>query len=539
MQVDPGARERGVEGALGVELAGVREVLEVDGLVGPARPRGDLAPGLDHRGRAAEVDVPAERVLAEALGDRRARVLRGEPREALDALAERVERTGEREAVRRAREVDEAPRQARALERRRHRRERGDADPAGDEERVDGVAPEREAVARHRGREHVAHPERVVDPGRAAAGLRGALHAERPPVGRPGAVGERVLAHLAVRQMQVDVRARQRRRQRLARVERHQVELDDVGGGALEARDPKPQGCRLARAVRPAAGALHADRHRREGRVDARQRHLEGRGGRRVRRLGLHAPAHGRERAIVSAERTELAALARRRTPRQAPHDRAIALGGLEEEQRRPGLVRARRRVVDRPLHRVRRRRPRIDRDAERAERVGHGRQGGGEGDGAQRERVAAERAVERGWVPGRILGAPDQPVALDDRIGGVPDRARRCVGRVRGDVGAGGRAARVAPAVVAADEVHAVVDADGQAHAAVQAAVLPGVDVAVVGAPDGELAPEQPRREHVPRRAVPARRDRVPARPGERAVDAGRHVRVRRRAHAGAGSVP
>ena len=59
-------------------------------------------------------------------------------------------------------------------------------------------------------------------------------------------------------------------------------------------------------------------------------------------------------------------------------------------------------------------------------------------------------------------------------------------------DIGAASRAIGVAPAVILAFEFAALVDADGQADAAMQAAVFPDVDIAVVGPPDGEFAAEK-----------------------------------------------
>src|SRR5690606_5274009 len=84
------------------------------------------------------------------------------------------------------------------------------------------------------------------------------------------------------------------------------------------------------------------------------------------------------------------------------------------------------------------------------------------------------------------------EPERLVHRIFAVLDAPRRCVGGVGGDIGTAGRAVGVAPAVILALELLPLVDADGEAHAAVQAAVLPDIDVAVIGAPHGQLAAEQ-----------------------------------------------
>ncbi|GHA35988.1 hypothetical protein GCM10007989_35040 [Devosia pacifica] len=59
-------------------------------------------------------------------------------------------------------------------------------------------------------------------------------------------------------------------------------------------------------------------------------------------------------------------------------------------------------------------------------------------------------------------------------------------------DIGAAGSAIGIAPTVILALEFGAFIDADGQADAAMQAAIFPDIDVAIIGAPDGELTPQQ-----------------------------------------------
>lgn len=104
-----------------------------------------------------------------------------------------------------------------------------------------------------------------------------------------------------------------------------------------------------------------------------------------------------------------------------------------------------------------------------------------------------------------RPLSGPDHPVGFASGIGVVADRAGRRVGRMGGNIGASGRAVGIAPAVILAFQFAAVVDADGQADTAMQAAVLPHVDVAVVGAPDRERAAQELRLEDMAWRQVGA----------------------------------
>ena len=130
----------------------------------------------------------------------------------------------------------------------------------------------------------------------------------------------------------------------------------------------------------------------------------------------------------------------------------------------------------------------------------------------AQRERCARFENVDRRRVARRFLARPDQVVALDRGEDPVADGAGRRVGRTGGNVDASGRPVGVTPAVVLAAQLGAVVGADGETDPAVQAAVLPHVDVAVVGSPYRQLPAQQLAMEHVARRHVGVRRHRMPA---------------------------
>lgn len=133
----------------------------------------------------------------------------------------------------------------------------------------------------------------------------------------------------------------------------------------------------------------------------------------------------------------------------------------------------------------------------------------------AQPERRARFEDVDCGRLAHRILARPHQPVALHRREGPVADGAGRRVGRMGRDVGASGGPVGVAPAVVLAAELGAVVGSDGEADPAVQAAVLPHVDEVVVGPPHRELPAQQLAVVHVAVGQVVFRRHRMPQ--GER----------------------
>ena len=100
--------------------------------------------------------------------------------------------------------IDQAP---------HHAADRCDADAAGDEDDQLGVLHQRKVVARQADLDGLADVEFVMDVARAAAARRVAFDAER--VGRRIRVraDQRILPHQAVRQMQVDMRARLERRQ--------------------------------------------------------------------------------------------------------------------------------------------------------------------------------------------------------------------------------------------------------------------------------------------------------------------------------------
>src|ERR1700676_5440392 len=134
----------------------------------------------------------------------------------VQSVAERREalREGKLRAV--LRETMKLVDEAGMVERLRHRKQRRDADPAGDEDRPNGVAAQREVVARLRNRQHVALPDHVMQALRAAARRGLALDADDVARALAGPVGDRILPDLAVRQMHVDMRAGLKGRQMAA-----------------------------------------------------------------------------------------------------------------------------------------------------------------------------------------------------------------------------------------------------------------------------------------------------------------------------------
>jgi len=93
------------------------------------------------------------------------------------------------------------------MQRLRHSEKWRDANAAGDKDRSLSVTAERKIIARLRNRQHVAFADSLVQALRAAAGRRLAFDADNVASGFAGTVDDRILPHLAVRQMYVDMRA--------------------------------------------------------------------------------------------------------------------------------------------------------------------------------------------------------------------------------------------------------------------------------------------------------------------------------------------
>ena len=258
--------------------------------------------------------------------------------------AQPVDHVGEGDVPGRLGEAVELEGERHAVERLSHGQQGGDADAPGQQHRAHRVAPEREIVAGLGDCQHVALAHRGVQADRPSGRVGLELDADAVARRLAGAVGDRVLAHQPVGQVDVDVGPRLEGGQHAG--ERRQFEGGHSGRGLPFAAHLHPQG-RLAaagrfRRVRQMQGHLLKDGHHRFG---CRQP-----GG-----LGLdpgHQPVQFR--GVVPQHGGLLAG--RRRGGQHAPDHAASRVHRLHEEHR--GGLRAagpggqRHRVVPRPLHR-------------------------------------------------------------------------------------------------------------------------------------------------------------------------------------------
>ena len=111
----------------------------------------------------------------------------------------------------------------------RHAEDGRDADAAGKQQRMLGTRGEREVVARRADREHVAFAHGVQQPGRAAARLGIAQHADAVTPRLRWQFAQRILAHRPVGHVHVDVRTCIERREGVA-FHRHEIESRDALG---------------------------------------------------------------------------------------------------------------------------------------------------------------------------------------------------------------------------------------------------------------------------------------------------------------------
>ena len=345
----------------------------------------------------------------------------------------------------------------------RHGEHRRQADATRHEDRLHGVPAQRERVARGRDGQHIADPHHLVQAGRGPAGVGLALDADDIAVGLARRVDQRIGPHQPVGQVDVQMRPGLEARQ----VARQGFQLEP---GHLCRRRPFP---RHPDAQVQAGAPGRARRHLCQIRIHRGEGDLDRGGGRQLGCPRLDPVAQLRQPRVPGPQRR--GCIGRHGGQQGAQHRPA---GILRLDQDQDTAVAGQRRVALRP-HRGKTRglKPGADRlrrrpDRQRAQREGRGRH-------PPRQRKGG----------GRVQRRPDQARRLGPRIGPVADRPRRRVGRVGGDIGAAGGPVGIAPAMVDAFQLGPFVQPEAQAHTAVQAAVLPHVDVAVVGAPDRQFA--------------------------------------------------